>query len=557
MVLLSGLHNYFIDKAHDKALRPRAQGRVAYDKVRTPFMHAPFKIFLLATLIYTIFTYGGVRSPDSEVTFRTAEALAFQGTPGVNQPLQLWPEFNGFQKGRDGHYYSLFGPGEAYALSLFLPLADQINRTGWYRAIPTRIPVSHYTGEGINAVVLGRVPADVRPHALRLLMSLFPVVVSALSAMIFFLLARVLTGRETGAWYATIAFAFASLAFPYSGTFCNEPLATLFMLLSLLLMTRHERGLEAAGRQQYVGLFGAGLLLGLAVSTHVTAVLFVPFFFIYALAPAWQTRRAWSSALTRQATSFAAGLGVIALLLAEYNYMRFGHILETGRTLSNDYNACYWPWHGLNYLLISSGKGLLWYCPVVLLGLLVWRSFYQRYKFLSVMLAAVIVFRLFFLACIFWRCGFCLGPRYLVPIIPLLLLPIATWVEQQVETRQFSRLTPLLLALCVCTAQQLFFALGEPFAFLHVIRDTCVSRDDMSAFNNDGLYMNWDFSPALYLLEGVRGPFLLGFVPLGNYALWGLCSVLATLALCLWHARNLKAWKDHGRFPLKPAGQRV
>ena len=505
-------------------------------------MRAPLKIFLLATAVYTLFTYGGIRSPDCEVAFRTASALAFQGTPGVAGKLELWPEFDGFRKGCDGRFYSLFGPAQAYGMALFLPLAERINRTGWYEVIRARIPISHYMGEGIRAILNGRRPADLRPHALRLLMSPFNVVVSALGAMIFFLLARTLTGREMGAWYATLAFAFGSLAFPYSGTFCNEPLETLFVLLSLLLLARNDCGLEPAGRRRRTCLFGAGLFLGLAVATHITAVLFAPFLFLYALAPDLKPRFRLSWRLAADAACFAAGMSVIGALLAAYNQMRFGSILETGRTTNLTNYGCdlfVWPWHGLRYLLIGGGKGLVWYCPAVLLGLLAWRAFYRRHGFLAVMLMAAVVFRVVFIASRFWKCGFCLGPRYLLPIVPLLLLPIAVWVEHLVETRRYQHLTVLLAALVLCTAQQLFFAIGEPFSFLHVIRLTCES-EGVNVFLNDNLYMGWSYAPALYLLEGVRGPFLLQDIPIGNYALWASCAVLAAGAMCLWHARNLK-----------------
>jgi len=509
-------------------------------------MHAPRKIFLLGTAVYALFSYGGIRSPDCEVTFRTAEALAFQGTPGVSRPLERWPTFDGFREGHDGRLYSVFGPAESYALSLFLPLAEAINRTGWYEAIPERIPVSHYAGQGIRTILEGRRPADMRPHALRLLMAPFNVVVSALVATIFFLLAQTLTGRETGAWYATIAFAFASLAFPYSGTFFNEPLTILFVMLSLLLLVRNDCGMEPWGRRRRTSLLGAGFFLGLAVATHVTAMLFAPFLFLYALAPDLKPRFRLSRRLAAGGACFASGMCVIGVLFAYYNYVRFGSILESGRTLSfAHYGAemIVWPWHGLNYLLVSGGKGLVWYCPVILAGLLAWRTFHRRHAFLAKILVAAIVFRVLFFASVFWRCGFCLGPRYLLPVIPLLLLPIAFSVEELVEKRRYAHLNALLVMLVLCTAQQLFFALGEPFSFLHFIRES-FQKQDFNIFYNDEIFMSWSFSPAIYLLEGLRGPFLLRGIPLGNYALWALCAILATVPLCVWHARNLKMWQS-------------
>lgn len=71
-------------------------------------------LFFTAILVYTLFMYGGIRSPDSEVVFRTSEALATRNTFAVPEKLAAWPQF-GLPKGRDGQRYSVFGPGQALA----------------------------------------------------------------------------------------------------------------------------------------------------------------------------------------------------------------------------------------------------------------------------------------------------------------------------------------------------------------------------------------------------------------------------------------------------------
>ena len=54
-------------------------------------------------LVYSLTSYGGVRSPDAEVIFETCEALAHRGAFAVD-PVSSWTGF-GLAPGRDGALY--------------------------------------------------------------------------------------------------------------------------------------------------------------------------------------------------------------------------------------------------------------------------------------------------------------------------------------------------------------------------------------------------------------------------------------------------------------------
>lgn len=56
--------------------------------------------FGVSLIIYTMMTYGGLRSPDSEIVFRTAESLITQKSWAVEEELP-WPDF-GLREGKDG-----------------------------------------------------------------------------------------------------------------------------------------------------------------------------------------------------------------------------------------------------------------------------------------------------------------------------------------------------------------------------------------------------------------------------------------------------------------------
>jgi len=76
--------------------------------------------------------------------------------------------------------------------------------------------------------------------------------------------------------------------------------------------------------------------------------------------------------------------------------------------------------------LFSFGKGLFWYAPVLILCMLGWRSFYHRSSrvCLGVAITAA-AYVLFYAGNFAWHGSvWSWGPRYITPIVPLLVVPI-------------------------------------------------------------------------------------------------------------------------------------
>ena len=83
--------------------------------------------FISSFIFYSLMTYGGVRSADSEIVFRTAESLATQGTFTVSEGFKDW-DF-GLVKGRHGRRYAWFGPGEELMLTPIVKISQHINKS--------------------------------------------------------------------------------------------------------------------------------------------------------------------------------------------------------------------------------------------------------------------------------------------------------------------------------------------------------------------------------------------------------------------------------------------
>lgn len=440
---------------------------------------------LLWVMTFAVFVaagYGGVRSSDGEIQFRTAERLAFHSTWAVEKELESWPGF-GLATGIDGNRYSVFSPLQPLALASVLrfldPVAQRLAQSGF--AVP-------------NSPYVDSAGADKRLEDSRRFV-LFPVqaIVSASAVLFFYLIALSLSGSSKGALFAAIAFGWATPVWTYSGTFFSEPWALTLQLLSILMLLRSW----SAGSARSGLLLLSGFFSGLAVTAHISAALWVPFALLLCSVETRRFRDLFSAQNLRRIVVFALGLLPLLSALLWFNFMRFGNVLETGRFVDPraattfGYGRFILPDESLLALILSPGKGLLVYMPICLLGLLAWPTFYRRWPWMAKVTLAAGFFRLVFIASRSdWHGGFGLGPRYLVLLLPLVLLSLP-FAFAAVD-RQRERILFVLLALCIC--EQAYFANVEIFSFYH----SAVHAADAAGvdiFENNRIYSDWSLSP--------------------------------------------------------------
>jgi hypothetical protein len=193
-------------------------------------------------------------------------------------------------------------------------------------------------------------------------------------------------------------------------------------------------------------------------------------------------------------------------------------------------------------LLVAPGKGVLLFCPAVLLGLAGWRKFHRAFPCVSWVLGASVLGRVaFVIARHEWHGGFALGPRVLLLVIPFLLLPACTWLDELFDRRRGRALAAALAFSVACASQQFYFVLGEIFSYYHRVRIAFQQRG-ADVFVGDRLHLDWGVSPLVRLHEGLRGPFLLLEVPLGNLELW-LCgtALIAAFAIAVSYRHSRRS----------------
>ncbi len=143
----------------------------------------------------------------------------------------------------------------------------------------------------------------------------------------------------------------------------------------------------------------------------------------------WGAQRAgWlegDRSFRRMLLGLGLSLGLWALVLGWYNFARFGSPWETG--LGLDATGLQHPFYIAAWgMLGSMGKGLLWYAPLAVLGLGAWGIYFRRNPLLATF-STLAIFAAFYVHGRFagWTGGHGWGPRYVVFILPLLILSAA------------------------------------------------------------------------------------------------------------------------------------
>jgi hypothetical protein len=283
--------------------------------------------------------------------------------------------------------------------------------------------------------------------AVQLALLLTPLLTACL-IFAFFNLVLALGYSTKTAWIASVALGLGTLAWPYSRTLFSEPLAMLGLGLSIYGMVVYRR--SSPPRASLLRLVGAGCGFALFVLAKPSNAVLLPGFVLYLGYVVWIEQRSRLSAFSRiwALLSFSlpvllGGVGVIA-----YNYLRFRTLfnfpLESFEQFSTPLAV------GLTGLLISPGKGLFWYVPLVWLA---WPSVYwwrqaQRAPDFLLAVWSVLSSLILYAGWYDWPGGRAWGPRMIaltMPALVMLTLPaIEAWGSQQASHWQKRLLFGLL-----------------------------------------------------------------------------------------------------------------
>jgi len=387
-------------------------------------------------------TFAGLpENPDAEVEFQTASALvrkgsfALGGTPEADCIVSIVhegrPGFN-VRRGKPGREHESFswsGVGQALVAVPFHAAGSLCARL-WpeleerHRAT-TRLGVgqSEYTAHlfvGLRNPLLG-----------------------ALTGALLFLVARRMGASRRSALLSAFGYGLCSYAWPQAHGTLSDVQATAMLLLAFVCAQGALRRLRAGEATCALELVGFGLALGLAFLTRLvmaTGVAVLGLYFTLGVvttvtgpfrlrALRWRALRAfrWGTLPWRALTlGLAPALACFGVFLWT-NWLRFGDPLESGYggVVGSDWFARA-PWEGLVGVTVSPGSGLLWFAPGLLAGVpwcvSAWRRGERELPLL--LLALLVVVGVPHVLIPSWTGAQCYGPRYLLPLVAFLWLPL-------------------------------------------------------------------------------------------------------------------------------------
>jgi hypothetical protein len=373
-------------------------------------------LLLTATAFYAAIARGTLVFGDDVLQFQVTEAIFERGQVSVTAPADPDSPTRSVV-GVDGRRYSKYGIG--------LPLA----------ALPLYAAGRGLERGGFVLPATRDAEGNLRTGTRVLLVCLTDALVGGATVAVLFLLATA-AGFSLGAAAAVAAaLGFATVFAHSTTTFLAEPLSALALTAALWTVVEAERRASTAGgggalrpRTPALLLGASGLASGLAFAARASNLVAVAPLAVYVLLTArgFRSRATRVASLAAWSVGFAAWIGVVAV----YDLARFGSVFETGYGAEAlDFST---PLaRGIAGLLVSPGRGLIWFAPPVLLALAGWPALRRRNARLAATAAAMGVALLVLAAKFYqWHGGGVWGPRLLVPVLPVLLLSAAEVFER-------------------------------------------------------------------------------------------------------------------------------
>ncbi len=297
---------------------------------------------------------------------------------------------------------------------------------------------------------------SVYAYLLRVLIISLP---SAFGVMLLYRISSKFVKRRELALIAVLFYAFGSGAFTYSVQFYGHQLAASLLFLSFYLV--YGRKNEGDPTWQHLAL--GGILCGFAVLSDFSALLMIIILYIYT---AYRLRD------RRQFLYMASILLPLSLLLF-YNKLCFDsfwtnaysyHVLP--HRLQGFMGLVGFSWDRLYGVLLSPARGLLFYSPFFIFTAFGWYSLIRQRQYSLVLLTMAIAVSQTLLnaSLIDWQGGYGIGPRYLVLILPFLIIPIFAFIPRVEQTRSI----------------YLFLALGEVSVLFHTLANWINPRFPLS-----------------------------------------------------------------------------
>ena len=306
----------------------------------------------------------------------------------------------------------------------------------------------------------------------------FNSMIISLISVIILLFSNEIYGSKKVAFVLSLVFGVGSFIWPYHTSFWSMPLqalclisATYFIHKSLhydtsfihnyarldFNVSSNRKNIVSSTYDKYTtnkGLYFAalgGLFLGLSVYAHPTSIILIPGFVAFCFV----------SAAKRNKASFGTCLTALAITLLSQgviNQLKYGSFAEFGYGHSGSL-AVHNGWHGLVGLIGSPGAGLIFFFPISILLPLAFKYMYGLNKEIFFLCAYVIIVTWLYVGTssfgfepYAWSGAIAWGPRYLIPVLPFIILVLGSLLSHLKEIPPKPRLFLKILIIILCVA---------------------------------------------------------------------------------------------------------
>jgi hypothetical protein len=343
----------------------------------------PLYLFLLFGLVLSIlFSSGQIENPDTHLRLTQTRIILDDNKFGL--PDDVGEDSHGnISINKNGKRFMAYNPGQTV---IFIPIYYIANLVSTDKA---------------NAYYFSA-----------FCVSFLNYMVHALCAFILFKIALLLDAVKKQAYLVSVFFGLTSYSFVFAQSTYEHHFEMFFILLSVYFAQKKDTN--------HTGLL-SGLMLSLGLVFRTTSLLAVPAIILLQ-----------KNNIERLKVLMSLTIGVAFVLL--YNYYRFGNPLETGYSLAwslaHSDKFDFWSFLGFPEaffgFLFSPGKGLIFFSTTAVIALFgikkLWKN--QRLIFYAIILISAAYLIIFSLNFAWHGSIWSYGPRYLLPIIPFLYLPI-------------------------------------------------------------------------------------------------------------------------------------
>ncbi|MEW5694062.1 MAG: hypothetical protein AB1765_12300, partial [Candidatus Hydrogenedentota bacterium] len=370
-------------------------------------------LFLLTLTFQILIISGHIYSLDEEVTFQTARSIVENFSTDIEHT-----EKNHFycKKGVDNKYYSKFGIG----FSLFL--------------VPFII-----TGKFIS-IIFGLKQTNL----LYFVSSFANIIVISLIVAVFCLLVWNISKNRKISIILSLTLGFSTFLMPYGRTLFNDPFCLLNLTLSIYFFYLFKAALQTQNlRERY--LFYSGIFSGLMFATRFEYTIIIPGISLLFLNLLKTNKKSLYKIIF-----YIVPVVVIFLFLGLYNHTRFGRFYDTGIYNQDPSDKFSTPlFVGLSGMLLSPGKGIIFYAPVIILSIWGLKDWIKTRGIESFIILFFIILPVLILHSKWhsWMGGWSWGPRRLIGILTLLLLPAINALASILNKRENKLLINFILVI--------------------------------------------------------------------------------------------------------------